>query len=306
MLATPLRILQANANRGISATESILEIGVQEKADVIVIQEPWLLHNRTTGYKDTRSIVHSAFSLMLPTPMNMQTRPRAATYISRTILVEANQVHGNDPDIQRIHIQDRVGTSFLLINVYNEQNQESEWTVARELYKSQEQLPQDVILLGDFNTRHPSWDLLGKDTSCRATDLAEWLEDNRFTLHNMAGVGTFYRPNMMSKSVLDLTLSRGFPARHIQNWRTIETGSDHVAICFDVQAKGNHILPESRLSFNTARADWDHFKVELEIQALSIPLDNDLDSMAQTFSDAILAAALAAIPKNKVTTHSKP
>ena len=50
MLITLLRIMQANANRSIAATESILKLGIREKADLISIQEPWLLYDKDKGY----------------------------------------------------------------------------------------------------------------------------------------------------------------------------------------------------------------------------------------------------------------
>jgi len=40
MLDTPLRIIQANTNRSIQATESLLEYAVEKKVDILLIQEP--------------------------------------------------------------------------------------------------------------------------------------------------------------------------------------------------------------------------------------------------------------------------
>ena len=40
MLEVPIRIIQGNVNQSSQATETILELGVSEKADIILLQEP--------------------------------------------------------------------------------------------------------------------------------------------------------------------------------------------------------------------------------------------------------------------------
>ncbi len=56
--------------------------------------------------------------------------------------------------------------------------------------------------------------------------------------------------------MLDLTLSIGFPSRCIQNWRTIKTGLDYNAICFNLLSQSSYVpLDASCISFNIAKAD---------------------------------------------------
>jgi hypothetical protein len=52
MLGSSIKILQVNLNRSAPATESALETAIELKADLIVIQEPWVTDN------NTRSIAH--------------------------------------------------------------------------------------------------------------------------------------------------------------------------------------------------------------------------------------------------------
>ena len=65
MIDTTIRIVQANLNRSIEATETALEIAVKENVDILAIQEPWMLHKEGKGY--IRSIAHSAYQILLPT-----------------------------------------------------------------------------------------------------------------------------------------------------------------------------------------------------------------------------------------------
>ena len=61
-----------------------------------------------------------------------------------------------------------------------------------------------MILLGDFNTHHPWWDPLAKK-STDADKLVDWFESNELSLLNTPGTGTFFRPNLIRESVLDLS-----------------------------------------------------------------------------------------------------
>ena len=56
MLSSSIKILQVNLNRSAPTTESALETAIDHKADLIVIQEPWVTDD------NTRSIVHQSFT----------------------------------------------------------------------------------------------------------------------------------------------------------------------------------------------------------------------------------------------------
>jgi hypothetical protein len=121
MLDTPLHIIQANTNRSIQATESVLEYAVLNKADIILIQEPWIFRDKTLGYQECRLIAHSAFKMLLP-PHDNNIRPRTLVYTSRMLQLQVNPQNLSDPDIQLLEIQDAKGAKLQLINVYNEKD----------------------------------------------------------------------------------------------------------------------------------------------------------------------------------------
>lgn len=99
-------------------------------------------------------------------------------YVSRNLQLEVSPTQIGDPDIQSLTMREKKGSKAMLINIYNERDDQGRWTVERSLYGLP--LLADTILLGDFNTRHPSWDPHGKDNSLRAKELANWIDDNRF------------------------------------------------------------------------------------------------------------------------------
>ena len=43
MISSSTRVLQVNLNRSAPATESALQIAVELKIDIVVVQEPWIL-----------------------------------------------------------------------------------------------------------------------------------------------------------------------------------------------------------------------------------------------------------------------
>jgi hypothetical protein len=42
MISTSIRVLQINLNRSQLATESTLQLALESKVDLILVQEPWL------------------------------------------------------------------------------------------------------------------------------------------------------------------------------------------------------------------------------------------------------------------------
>jgi len=119
MLDTTIRIVQANLNRSIEATETALDIAVKENVDVLAIQEPWMLYEEGKGY--TRSIAHSAYQALLPT-CTRDVRPRTLLYTRRTLPIQLTQLSLGDPDIQVVDLQAGSGEKLRLINVYNEKD----------------------------------------------------------------------------------------------------------------------------------------------------------------------------------------
>jgi hypothetical protein len=242
---------------------------------------------------------------MLLPPHNNNTRPRTLAYVSRTLPLQVNSQNLSDPDIQVFEIQDTKGAKLQLINVYNEKDINQNWTLDRCLYNLT--LLPDVVLAGDFNTRHPSWDPTSLDNSQRTNTLYSWLEDKSFLLRNAPSIGTFYRAHMATTSVLDLTFTRGLISRQETNWHTIDIGSDHLAIGFAIPSRGQRLsIPADRQTYNVKKADWESF-TSLLIQAAETLEDTlDLDKRAQDFADAIAQAAHASIPQTQKTMHSKP
>ena len=166
-------------------------------------------------------------------------------------------------------------------------------------------LLRNSLLVGDFNIRHPSWDPRGKDV---AKPLIDWIKDNGFILRNKIGVGTFYRLHLNAESVLDLAFTRGSLSRNDLNWRTINVGSDHLAISLDIEGisstKVN--IGNRKVVLDTKAANWDLFNAALESRAEAINYQTTSDIIAEQFTEVITDAVDLAIPKKTVDARSKP
>src|ERR1700733_2678572 len=167
MISTSIKVLQVNLNRSSTTIESALQVAIELKVDLLVIQEPWITSN--TNVSSTRSIIHPSFNQILPT--NCSLRPRTLVYMARafrpTVTISDEP---SDPDLLVINI--REGKSQVqLLNIYYETNQlgHGPKTIER-LFNRQQPLLSNTLLLGDFNTHHPWWDPFTKP-SLGANDL---------------------------------------------------------------------------------------------------------------------------------------
>jgi ribonuclease HI len=340
MIGSSLKILQVNLNKSSEATESALQIAVEQKVDLIIVQEPWLTGpHEPPDYSNTRSTLHQAFTQILPHIPNKRLRPRTLVYVSRSFrpLVSLVASSPQDPDLLVVDITEG-NTKIQLLNVYNETDQLGTGlkTLPRVLYT--QALHTDSITLGDFNTHHPWWDPLGQKGP-GADDLVDWIEEQRLELLNTPGCGTFFRSNMTRETVIDLTLVTNSLASRVHDWEVLPAlGSDHKGILFSVTGSGtktslnltDHRFPAAR--YKTELANWDLFSRSLQSHVVHSPTLNSpefialqanepglgflmnqcasvttlLDSAASELTQAITEAANASIPTSKPGARPKP
>jgi hypothetical protein len=165
----------------------------------------------------------------------------------------------------------------------------------------------DTLLVGDFNTRHQSWEPTSSLNSSREDTLYSWIEENHLLLRNTPGVGTFYRPHIEASSVMDLTLTKGALSRQELNWHTIDIGSDHLAISVTIPTKSDRtIVAPAIQAYDTKKADWELFGSLLKQKETTILYTPDLELLATTFTNAISEAVKASIPRSRKSPRSKP
>ena len=98
MISTSIKVLQINLNKSSIATESALQLAIELKVDLVLVQEPWLVpRDPTKDWSSTRSILHPSYTQILPIVQEL--RPRTLAYIARGFRPIVNLVPIVDPDI---------------------------------------------------------------------------------------------------------------------------------------------------------------------------------------------------------------
>ena len=292
---------------------------------MLFVQEPWII--------DQRSINHSGFQQIAP---RTTLRPRTTTWIRKDI--QAKVVPGDefqdDPDIQIFDVLEG-GDATQFVHVYNERNRSENtpnWALERILQQvttsgHNSRLQKSVVLLGDLNLHHESWDPGCTNVSQLSVRFREWLDQHDFTLGNTIGVGTFFRPHMSKASVLDLVFTRGEAASRFQDWQTLPPfGSDHLGVLFTLAPREG---PQTSTlgGYNTRNADWEKFTTLLKAKTKELDpilsaiackpareriLDADcdgeraLDFLALRFTQLIQQTAKETIPRIKIAPQPKP
>ncbi|RDL42413.1 uncharacterized protein BP5553_02392 [Venustampulla echinocandica] len=288
-------VISVNLNRSAEATESALQLAVETKVDILLVQELWLVPG------NTRSVLHPGYTQILP---KTHLRPRTLAYIARGFRPSSciANTSPNDPDLLVLDISEANAT-IQLLNIYNEQDLGDSGlrTVNRVLYPRA--LGPNTVLAGDLNIHHPWWDPVAPTTSPGAEELVDWIESNSLELLNTPGIGTFFRPHMTRESVLDLTLVSPSLASKIQDWIVLpDLGSDHYGINFTIAGNTRPLVDNLSLAtaYNTDLADW----AILEEEESSITIL--LDEASKELTKAVTEAADLSIPKRKVGARAKP
>lgn len=272
-----LNILQVNLNRSRAATESTLEVAILHKVDLVLVQEPYFLRQDSQDYTTCRSIQHPSFQQILEVPQKTQ-RPRTLAYLAKNCPWQINSSDTTDSDLLALTLTGP-GASFSIYNLYNEKGLLEDKRPSTQRCLFQTPIKQPALVLGDFNTHHPWWDpTYSQSPTKQAEELVTWLEDQELELVNSIGQGTFWRPNMSSPSVLDLTFASKACVDKIHSWKTIpEIGSDHSGLLFQYQYQQVH-TEHTWPRLNTKKADWEKFS-----QHLSLALQQDPFLQSQDF-----------------------
>ena len=88
-MSKDLNILQINLNRSPIATEAALELALELKIGLVLIQEPFIITTGTSNNNNPsyRSINHTAFTQILPLSSNL--RLRTLAYIAKTLEISS-------------------------------------------------------------------------------------------------------------------------------------------------------------------------------------------------------------------------
>ena len=190
---------------------------------------------------------------------------------------------------------------FTLVNIYLP----PKIIISREhLERLFVQLPQPVMLTGDFNSHSPLWDndwLQSPDL--QAIQLVDFIQNNDLVLLN-DGTETFHSTRD-TFTAIDLTITSPSIALDF-NWKTVKNDRDHHKIF--ISPKINNFNGEFRQQYILNQANWVLFNDNLR-DAIERQKNSSENSISiKIFTDAMSVATEDSIPKTSriFNNRSKP
>lgn len=274
-----IQIFQANVGKIPGAHDAALIFADETKAQVILLQEPWVSLNKPINVTKT----HPNYTCHTPVQQwdSTDTRPRVLTYIRRSEGNTLTSIPVCPPSRDILGIR---AFGINIVNAYREGN--TPHTI--DILEGWDP-PGGLILAGDFNAHYATWQP-GVAPTPGAARLATWADTHSLPLLNEPGVPTHDLGNVLDLVFSDMPLSKTRVADDLH------TGSDHSTLVTTIPC-----TPPSRPALNDpgtyilGPADHDIFEEQIAVQAaaISLPLNHrapethELDTLA-----ADIAAAL--------------
>lgn len=299
-----LNIVQINMGRCAIANDQLLSYCVHKDIDLVLIQEPYVRHNRLIGFESpsiryhlsapsyrhgNNSKIYGAAIAILNSSLRCMVRNELCNENMVVIAIEA------DPNVRITAISSyfkfRIPTAVHINN----------------LKHTLEKLDGEIIIGMDANASSTLW--FNEVTNRKGEQVEELITESELTIlnrkvHNFTFVGPRGHTN------IDLTLATSDLANRITGWDVIPniTSSDHNLISFQIMCDPL-TNPMQNRRFDTRHANWPRFLITLT-NLLSTDRDQFLQKppniRAILLTDAITKAATESIPKRKAFVKTRP
>ena len=268
-----------NAN-GIGNKLTELEVVLKRnKVKVAVIQESKLspksknpcIQNYTTVRKDRSHGEGGGLLIFIHRSITFSKQPSSPESLS-------------DPHLEELSIKAELGNTKLIIsNVYIPPAS----SCSNGCHSSIEHLltTADTLILGDFNTHHPSW--YSRSTDTRERKMADPINGSDYGILNLDSP-TRVPPNAepSSPDVSSASLITSC------SWQTLSTlSSDHLPILIRLQMKTPSNPGLRRTHVNLKKANWDRYRQEVEAALSKRSLPTDCQRDEKIFCTVLLKAS---------------
>ena len=170
-----------------------------------------------------------------------------------------------------------------------------------ELNKLSNNLENNVVILGDFNSHNRLWEhhCNSNNEDKKSEEIIKFMTNKNLTLLNN-GAYTRHDVHANTFSAIDLTFTN--PALSIRcNWTVHDNlmGSDHFPIVTEIEQKITFNDYAHVPKWKLDKADWHQFRTILKHKGITIDDEADLDQCNEKIIEAILDASNETIPKTK-------
>ena len=158
------------------------------------------------------------------------------------------------------------------------------------------QLPEPLILCGDFNCRHPLWDSLCTQPDARSLSIESALLTTSTSILN-TGAPTHFHLQTGSSSSIDLSICSSSILPDLQ-WTVMDDlyGSDHKPVMISEVEDNPHI---SQVRYLEHKANWNLFRELTYWNDADFDIDGtDVNQLITQYNCHIITAAQIAIPKS--------
>ena len=214
-----------------------------------------------------------------------------------SILIRNDIIHSPvklSTNLQAVAVKITLSFVFTICSIYAPPNK---YIDIKELEHLLSQIPEPVMILGDFNAHNPLW---GSNTQTPKGRMIEtFISQNDLCLYN-DGSDTFLHSGNGSYSAIDLTFASPFLFDRF-SWAVHDDccGSDHFPIILRATESDNE-LKHQRWKFK--QADWNTF---MALSALHLNKNSfESENPIPDFSNTLLEIAEKTIPKSSIS--SKP
>ena len=314
-----VKIWQQNLAKSNIAQQEMIAAANPSKWDILAIQEPWIDHLGKTRANSKWNVVYPTLKGLDDLPP-----PRSVIFVNTKFPSEpVTQIPIESNDITAIRICTQHHT-LTIINVYNANDNNDTISTLSDAWEMQEQnfLPTpstELILLGDFNRHHPSWEgnanehLTSPDRLLNPLleliinmRLKMALPKNIPTLEARHG-GRWTRPDNIWRNT---NSESKILACEVQgNLRPINT--DHLPIITTLDLSFYPTNPDMR--FNFKQADWDKFENMVKDKMENSPILNspafnteqELEDVVNELFKILQEAMAESVPRIKPIPHLK-
>ncbi|XP_023229285.1 uncharacterized protein LOC111629618 [Centruroides sculpturatus] len=285
-------LLSINTQKCKAASSMVIKIAEEHKADIICLQEPYLVSNTIVRYGRWRVFPSKVYTDVLKTSILITNKNIPANYCNdlsnecvTTILITINN--------KEIYISLVYCSPYLNIDI-----------IIDKLQRIHNHLKNHIWLItGDFNAKSPIWHSPEEDN--RGYKICEYMSTNHFVSCNSSPLPTYYCDR--GKSWVDIVLANNKAQCLIKSCYTIdETGSsDHRYIKTIIENTCQN-YKQHNISKKT---NWNYFQELFKYQWGQI---NNLyeihssEALAEHLTQSIVNAFHQATTTKKVTRTSAP
>lgn len=294
-----INLVQLNVDRTRRVVAEIRQCMIQNRLDVLAVQEPYVVGGKIAGFGVSNRVIHGG--------VRGSAQGVGAAIVVMNKEIGAMKIQGlSDRNWVVAEIWNTTGVRFYLVSGYFKYADDIESYLDKMRMTVRALRGFKIVFCIDSNARSPMWGDRIRDA--RGEKMEEQIEECDLTIVNTIGSGpTFvaYR-DAGGKSYIDLTLTTSSARGIIEDWSIKDdwVTCGHKAINMKVKREtGEQMLErvEKELRFAIKRADWDLYRECLRTKCA--PLGNvNIESRGQVLQlvkeieSIIISAARESIP----------